>query len=273
MGRTPPDAAAPRRSRVPLLSFFLAVAVLAAILGRAYHQRGDGDAPAEIPVLRAEPGPARELPSDPGGMTVPYRDMTSLHEVGAADDEGARPVVERLLPPPEEPLPRPDAPEAPPPASAAVETTEAAGAATPPAADPAAGETAAPDPAVVEAMAPDSPTGAAEPAPPAETEGGTTDPIEAALALAPPPVRPAPGFPIQLGAWHTRAEAEAGWEAARARAADVLGPVDHFVVESAEGAADALYRLQVGPMPSRDSAASLCRQLLQRDVPCFVAAP
>ena len=123
-------------------------------------------------------------------------------------------------------------------------------------------------------MAPDSPTGAGEPAAPAEAEGGTTDPIEAALALAPPPARPAAGFPIQLGAWHTRAEAEAGWDAARARAADVLGPVDHFVVESAaEGAADALYRLQVGPMPSRDSAASLCRQLRQRDVPCFVAAP
>ena len=271
MGRTPPDAAAPRRSRVPLLSFLLAVAVLAAILGRAYHQRGDGEAPAEIPVLRAEPGPARELPGDPGGMTVPYRDMTSLHEVGAADVEGARPVVERLLPPPEEPLPRPDTPEAPPAVSAAVETTEAADTAAAPADEPA--EAAAPDPAVVEATAPDSPTEAGEPAAPTGTEGVTTDPIEAALALAPPPPRPAPGFPIQLGAWHTRAEAEAGWEAARARAADVLGPVDHFVVESAEGAADALYRLQVGPMPSRDSAASLCRQLRQRDVPCFVAAP
>ena len=123
-------------------------------------------------------------------------------------------------------------------------------------------------------MAPDPATGAGEPAAPAEAEGGTTDPIEAALALAPPPARPAAGFPIQLGAWHTRAEAEAGWDAARARAADVLGPVDHFVVESAaEGAADALYRLQVGPMPSRDSAASLCRQLRERSVACFVAAP
>ena len=272
MGRPAPDAAAPRRSRVPLLSFLLAVAVLAAVLGRAYHQRDDGDAPAEVPVLRAEPGPARELPSDPGGMTVPYRDMTSLHEVGAPDDGTARPVVERLLPPPEEPLPRPDAPEAPPPASAAVETTEAAAAAAPPPADPAAGEAGAPE-AVREATAPDPATGADGPAAPAGTEGGTTDPIEAALALA-PPAGPAPGFPIQLGAWHTRAEAEAGWEAARSRAADVLGPVDHFVVESAaEGAADALYRLQVGPMPSRDSAASLCRQLRQRDIACFVAAP
>ena len=249
------------------------MAVLALVLGRAYHQRDDGDVPAEIPVLRAEPGPARELPSDPGGMTVPYRDMTSLHEVGAADDEGARPVVERLLPPPEEPLPRPDLPEAQAAASAAVETTEAADAALPPAADPAAGEAAAPE-ADQEAAALDPATGAGEPDSPAETEGGTTDPIEAALALAPPPARPAAGFPIQLGAWHTRAEAEAGWEAARARAADVLGPVDHFVVESAaEGAADALYRLQVGPMPSRDSAASLCRQLRERSVACFVAAP
>lgn len=276
MGRTAPDAAAPRRSRVPLLSLLLAVAVLAAILGRAYHQRDDGDAPAEIPVLRAEPGPARELPSDPGGMTVPYRDMTSLHEVGAADGEGARPVVERLLPPPEEPLPRPDAPEAPPAASVAFETTEAADTAAPPAADPAAGEAgeaAAPE-AEQETAAPDPATGAEEPAAPAETEGGTTDPIEAALALAPPPARPAAGFPIQLGAWHTRAEAEAGWDAARTRAADVLGPFEHFVVESAAvGAADALYRLQVGPLPSRDSAQSLCRQLRQRSVACFVAAP
>lgn len=180
MGRTAPDAAAPRRSRVPLLSFLLAVAVLAAVLGRAYHQRDDGDAPSEIPVLRAEPGPARELPSDPGGMTVPYRDMTSLHEVGVPDGETARPVVERLLPPPEEPLPKPDAPAAAPPASTAVETTEAAEAAAPPAADPAAAEAGAPE-ALREAAAPDPATGAGEPAAPAATEGGTTDPIASTL--------------------------------------------------------------------------------------------
>ena len=121
-----PDAPEPpaRRRRRTFGALLVAAAAIAvaALAAHIYWQRGARDDGRGVPLLRAEPGPARERPSDPGGMTVPWRDLLALHELGAPEDETGEPVVERLLPPPEEPLPRPRPrradPPPPPPASA-----------------------------------------------------------------------------------------------------------------------------------------------------------
>lgn len=113
-----PDAPEPpaRRRRRTFGALLIAAAAIAvvALAAHVYWQRGARDAGRGVPLLRAEPGPARERPSDPGGMTVPWRDLLALHELGAPEDETGEPVVERLLPPPEAPLPRPRRAEAPP---------------------------------------------------------------------------------------------------------------------------------------------------------------
>ena len=269
----------PRRRRRLVLLVFAAVATLLTVaVWRAWESRrapGDGEAP----LLRAEPGPARERPEDPGGMDVPYRDVLALHELGVPRDEDGEIVVERLLPPPESPLPRPEtgadasetdnadeAPEAP---------ADPATDAPPAAAEENAGATAAAPQET--APAPDR-----EPAPPRE------EPADAPPVRAPPPAEtaapedPAPEdeedpiagllarsgeFALQLGAFRTETDIEAGWRRALDRAPDLLRPLERFIVRS-----DGFHRLRVGPFPDRPGAAQLCEALRRVDVACFVVA-
>ena len=262
----------PRRRRLVLLVFAAVATLLAVAVWRAWESRrapGDGEAP----LLRAEPGPARERPEDPGGMDVPYRDVLALHELGVPRDEDGEIVVERLLPPPESPLPRPetgadDSDDAG--ASEAADADEA-----PAAAEENAGATAAAPQET--APAPDR-----EPAPPRE------EPADAPPVRAPPPAEtaapedPAPAdeedpiagllarsgeFALQLGAFRTETDVEAGWRRALDRAPELLRPLERFIVRS-----DGFHRLRVGPFPDRPGAAQLCEALRRVDVACFVVA-
>ena len=59
----------------------------------------------EVPLLRAKEGPVKVRPESPGGLQVPNRSMLVYDRLSG--DEGKAPPVERLLPPPEMPLPVP----------------------------------------------------------------------------------------------------------------------------------------------------------------------
>lgn len=259
----PAPAAGPRRRRVVVLAALVALALAGAAALRIWGPAGGGGG-GEAPLLRAEPGPLRERPADPGGMEVPYRDVLALHELGIPPDEAAEPAVERLLPPPEEPLPKPAAPE-----------DAAGGIAVAPLDAP---EAAAPPP-TAEPSAADPPAAEPDPAAPPPAETGTAE-VESAPA-EPDPADPIgdvlaglPGvFAVQLGAWSTRAEAEAGWARALARAPELLEPVGRFVAAPAEAdGAGGLHRLRAGPMPDRAGAEALCAGLEDAGVPCFVVA-
>ena len=272
----PAPAQRPRRRRLVLLVFAAVATLLALAVWRAWEsQRAPGD--GEAPLLRAEPGPARERPEDPGGMEVPYREVLALHELGVPRDEDGGIVVERLLPPPEIPLPRPEtaAPDASEAGDAPEEPADA-----PPAAEEDADSTAA---APQEAAPAPEPTPADEPAPPGEETADAPpvrDPPPAETAA--PADAPAPldeedpiaallardgGFALQLGAFRTETDVEAGWRRALDRAPDLLGPLDRFIVRS-----DGFHRLRVGPFPDRPGAAQLCEALRRVDVACFVVA-
>ena len=73
---------------------------------------GQGD----IPLIKADPGPIKVRPESPGGLRVPDRDKLVYDRIqgkppkggegeGPSEDRGP----ERLLPPPEQPLPKPTA--------------------------------------------------------------------------------------------------------------------------------------------------------------------
>lgn len=65
---------------------------------------------AGIPLIRADNRPTKTKPTVPGGMAVPDQDKLVFDRL---DPDSAPPVIERLLPPPEVPLPRPVAPPTP----------------------------------------------------------------------------------------------------------------------------------------------------------------
>lgn len=242
----------PRRGRIAALMFLLALALLALVVLRAYETRRPETVVAEVPLLRADPSPIRERPAEPGGMEVPYQDTLIFETLG---DAPAEPRIERLLPPPEEPL------EAPVPAD-----TPAADAALA-AAGPAAG---VPD-TITDAGPPPSTPAIPSPVPPSLPE---PEPETAALApAAEAPPAPGAGFRVQVGAFRSPEEAAAGWQAARARAPGLLDGVGHVIAQVDLGERGVFHRLQAGPFPTHTSADSLCSQLKARQMDCFVVAP
>ena len=96
------DVPGRRPRRIALLLFMLALGLLSLVMLRAYKAAQEATIVAEVPLLRAEAGPIRRRPEDPGGMDVPHREKL-IYE--AFEDGSVETVVERLLPLPEEPLP------------------------------------------------------------------------------------------------------------------------------------------------------------------------
>lgn len=80
--------------------------VLFALLGGAGYwawKSRPPAAPEEIPTIKAE-GPAKQRPEQPGGVDIPNQDVQVYHEIdGGAVPSSTKPVVEHMLPPPEEP--------------------------------------------------------------------------------------------------------------------------------------------------------------------------
>ena len=76
-------------------------------LGWLAYERITAIDPSAPPLIRADDGPIKIRPKDPGGMAVPDQDKLIYQTLdGGVVEE----TVERLLPPPEEPLPPPEPP-------------------------------------------------------------------------------------------------------------------------------------------------------------------
>lgn len=77
------------------------VAGFFALAWYAYHSSTTSEGSGEI--VRAEGGPVKVKPSDPGGMKTPYQDM-SVYNVISENEASKKEQVEQLLPEPEEPM-------------------------------------------------------------------------------------------------------------------------------------------------------------------------
>jgi cell division septation protein DedD len=159
-----------------------------------------------------------------------------------------RPVVERLLPPPEKPMPRP----APPPANASPQTEQA--------------------PAAVMAPTPAAPT-----PPAARTQQS------AAAPLAPPgkspQLQPAPpktanakasSARLQLGSVRSEDTARQEWERIKKKNADLLGSLSATPIRADLGDKGIYYRVQTGPVADPAEAERICGELKQRSVGCIL---
>ena len=240
------------------------------------------------PLIRAEPGPVKVEPLDPGGLDVPNQDRLVFE---ALEDPDVPQRVEQLLPPPEEP----DAP-----ALAALRNApgfpprgdEEAGAAAggAPAVEPAAsppadtpldppreGEDQPPPPALPAAPA----VGAAVAAPsprPADEEPPVAPPAPepAAVAAAAPPEPANPvlaGVRVQIGAYAEREDALAGWTVAQRRYGEILTGLQPGIDEIAVAGQGRRYRLQAGPLPNAGAAEAICARLRAAGGDCAVIAP
>ena len=254
----------------------LALAGFSGVLWYAY-QWGLGDSElVELPVVTAEPGPDKVKPADPGGLQVPYQDQLVLNR-DSATGEVVR--VERLLPPPEVPLP-PPAPES---GAVVEEGAEVASTAPPAETIPDEGAT----PAIETAAGPTEPETAPEggettpstevsavpaPAEPAPSAAPATDDqaTQATTAAGTAQVAAAGAFALQLASLKSSDAAEREWARLRGAYPKLMGGLSLIVQPADIQGVGKVYRLQVGAFPNRTAAADVCAQLKTKQQDCFV---
>ena len=248
------------------------------------------------PLLRPK-GPMKVAPANPGGLNIPHQEKTVFN---AIDGKKTDRRVERLLPPPERPMPIPaigtgdktlksrtrsadraDGPAAPP----AAESQQ-----TPPGQerDVRTAPVTPPKPPVSAQTKETPAVGSAKvakpkPAKPKAVETKTAKPVTPpkppVVALAKPPEKPAApaaagkgGYRIQIGSVSTDVQARKFWTTQSAKNGDLLGKLA-MNVQKATIKGRTYYRIQAGPLASRGTAQTLCNKLKSRQIGCIVVSP
>jgi outer membrane biosynthesis protein TonB len=270
-------------SRLPLL-IVLALLVLAMFAGFVWLAYSEGVARgrSEIPVVTAEAGPARVAPANPGGASTPYKGFKIYEQPAPPDEETAQDVSPRA-PAATKPAPAPAAPAAAPkPAAAAkAEAPPAKPAPSPvkvadatPAPKPApVAKTPAPEPKVASPAAaqPSAPLAPATAPPKALAANAAPVPAPAAQTVAQAPAPAAPGaYVLQIGAYKSQGEADAAWNAYKAKHAALLAGYSPNVVQADLGDKGTWYRLRIAGFSSKDVASALCDRLKADGGGCFL---
>ncbi|MGE3783204.1 MAG: SPOR domain-containing protein [Alphaproteobacteria bacterium] len=244
-----------------LVAIVLTLAVVALFVGGLWfayvqgtrHAAGSAQSADSVPLLRADERPAKVKPDQPGGMPVPDQN-SSLY-----NDKLARSSVEKLLPPPEQPLPRPAPlspvrPAAPAPTLTPPSETGAAAAGPPPGVP-----TAPPSPA----QAPPQPA-VSPPAMPAVQKPTTTASTERTPETAAKTVE------VRLGSLRSPEEAREEWQRLKRANGDLLGNLKANAVSVDLGEKGIWYRILAGPL-DQVGAERLCAEKKQRNHGCVVA--
>lgn len=260
-------------SRLPLL-IVLALLVLAMFAGFVWLAYSEGVARGrgETPVITAAAGPARVAPQNPGGTAEPYKGFKIYEQPAPPDEDVAQETA----------APSPSAPPATKPA-----LSEAAPAAKPPSAEAPAAQpkvaatrptpkVAATAPKPVPAMKP-----AQMPAQPSQPVGPATAPPRALAASAPPAAKPATApaastpagsgsTVLQIGAYKSRADADAAWNIYKSKHTALLSGYSPDVQQADLGEKGTWFRLRIAGFPSRDVATGLCDRLKADGGSCFL---
>lgn len=222
-----------------LMAALVVVAVACGVgvmLVYAYNKGRQHGAAGEPPIVRAQKGPIKIRPEEPGGMRVPDRDK----EVFTRLETGDKPVgVERLLPPPDNPVERPFAP---------LEAGQS----------PKTAETE---------QSPKTPDSSSDPE---VRRMQTRSGYEIVLRKKPSPPRATVGaFAVQIASLRSEAAVRGRWSELKRRHPDLLRglslSIDRTALEN-----EVYYRMRVGPLPDRAAAKRLCDQLNRRKIGCLI---
>lgn len=232
-----------------------------------------------IPVVRAPDGPDRERPADPGGAEVPDRDK-SVFETFSGDTEEREETVERLLPPPEAPLPdtvppaRPETDsETDSEADRVIDVAKRPEPVPPPrdgaavASEPVAPARSEQEPAqtIADLVARTEPKPAPAPVPVPQPKP------EAEAAPQPQPAGPTGDWQVQLAAFRDEASANAAWKALQKKFPDQLSALEPTIIRADLGDRGIYYRLRTGDFTSKQAADSFCQVLAAKGQGCISA--
>ncbi len=284
---------------------FVVVAVFVGAGGWAFYGERVlsmfGGVEDEVPTLRADITPIKVRPENPGGLQVPDRDKLVYNRIqNGGSTHTANSAVERLLPPPESPLPMPMS-ENVLPSQPAPQVASPTIAQTPKVADVTAAKK--PDPAPAAPPVPTSLNSLKKQSStlPVQPNSGPTRLSKATTETSAP--RPQPATPVsqkprqettvagkpivakpaapsdkvyrvQLAAARTPEAARKEWDRLRKSNLDVLGDLGLSVTKIDLGGSKGIfYRLRAGPLSGDKQARALCKALAQRKIGCLVVRP
>ena len=281
----------PRSRALPIFIALFALGAFGGIVWYAYTQGVQSGVSTVAPVIKAEDGPTKAKPEQPGGLQVPHQDKQVFQRLLP---EGQTPqTVERLLPPPE-PLQPPPAPEPAAPSAEPVQPLPSQTVAERPVVTP------QPAPQTVPQGTPPVPSAAPAPQPPQDAPAQTPPAARApAPQPAPQPVAepkpepkaepkptPAPaqtqasiaavsggGFKVQLAAVRSDEAAKQEWNRLKNRYKEELGALSLTVQRVDLGAGKGVYhRIQAGPLDEA-AAERACTALKAKNQACLVVRP
>lgn len=258
-----------RRRMITLAIVALVVGGFGVIVLNAYNQGQQSNGDGVVPLIQADNSPTKVRPDQPGGMDVPNQDKLIYDRL--APGQNAPSNVERLLPPPETPMARPEPPPPPPPQQQAESMLPEA---APSAAPRAPVEQSAPDiqPPPITAQRPPTPLTPVAPPPPAQQAKPEQTKPPANVASVPPASAPATSgnVRIQLGAVRSHDAAQKEWERLQKANKDLLGKLSLNISQANLGDRGTFYRVQAGPVGDQQAASDLCAKLKARNVSCII---
>jgi cell division septation protein DedD len=238
-----------RRRIIMLAIVAVTVGGFTAIVWNAYNQGQQSSGDSVVPLIQADNTPSKVRPEQPGGMDVPNQDKLIYDRL--TPGQNAPNTIERLLPPAESPVARPQAPPPPTPQTESMlpEATPSPRAPAQPSND-----------LVAPTIAPRQPSVSTPAAPPA-----------AVAAIPPAATTSASGnFRIQLGAVRSQEAAQKEWARLQTANKDLLGKFGLNVSQANLGDRGTFFRIQSGPVGDQKAASELCTKLKARNVSCIV---
>ncbi len=243
---------------VSVITGFLVLSYFAYNSGRQSVKEDD------LLVVEAEKTPMKEKPTDPGGMKFPNQDKTIFETFSKKQ---APPQVERVLPPPEEPITRTEA----------IEAIVGKNADKMSAADSDRRETiiqedttGPTDVSVAEVVGVDDKKEEKKPEIKAEEKPAPVKtpekPVEKQSSA-----KAASGVKVQLGAYGSESEAQDVWGKLQKKYSQ-LADKSPLIVRADLKAKGIFYRLRVGGFSSKDAAKSFCKTLSDKGQACILAA-
>lgn len=290
----------PRSRALPIFIALFALGAFGGIVWYAYTQGVRSGVSTVAPVIKADDGPTKVRPEQPGGLQVPHQDKQVFQRLLP---EGQAPqTVERLLPPPPEPL-QPPPPEPTQPQSLSSQNVAERPVATP---QPVPQTVPQAVPQAVPQGTPPVPSVAPAPQPPQDTPVNppanalVSGPVQAQQAAKPPVPQPDPapapkpavepkpapapdqasitavnggGFKVQLAAVRSAEAARQEWNRLKNRYKEELGTLSLTVQRVDLGAGKGIYhRIQAGPLDEA-AAERTCAALKAKNQACLIVRP
>jgi cell division septation protein DedD len=262
------DTRTPWRRSVRILAVVVSFGFFGFITWFSYQQGHQDGSDSTPPLIKVDVNPSMVRHDKPGGMKIPDQDKLVYNRV---DPSAQAPTVERLLMPPEIPLPRGQS------------DTASSSQKVPEPLFPKTGQFFdIPVPVIPEQLPPQFESDQ-EPSPIPQAQGPQNPvpavppaPVQVAAPKAtavPPAVSPAGGYLVQLGAFRSEDTARVGWTRIQGQQKDLLAAMTSSFQRADIGSKGVFFRLRAGPLASESAAKNICAELAKRKVSCLVIRP